>query len=326
VRVRVRRRALLALPLALLALVPPPAGASSEAPPPAVSWQSHGNPYLFAVGDSILHACGEQFGVGWRSLGYVAVPGATTQTIRDRMSGKPVPAEHRPFQTEPSQAEEMTWFRDAGALVVSLGVNDSKELTPLRFASNVQWFLEQSRGRPLVWVNAHDATDPERVAQVNDVLDTATALHPNLKVLDWQGFATAFPQHTRGDGVHLADTAACQAYTRLLAAAVPGVPGDDRARGYWYGGGRTGGKVVLHGWAAGWTNPRRGTVQVNVRIDGHHAGRWTLSGPENGDPWARAASGRTWGLGMPEWQGLRTVCVDLLDDAGRFSPLGCRAL
>lgn len=323
---RVPRRALLALPLTLLALVLPPAGASSEAPPPAVSWQAQGNPYLYAVGDSTLQACGERFGVGWRSLGYTAIPGATTWTMRDRMSGKPVQPEHQRFMTESSQAEEMTWFRDAGALVVALGVNDSKAMSPTDFALNVAWFMDQSRGRPVVWLNAHDATDPARVAPYNDVLDRAALLHANLKVLDWDGFANAFPQHTRYDGVHLADAAACAAYTQLIGGAVPGVPGDDAARGYWYGGGRSGGKVVLHGWAAAWTNPRLGSVQVNVRVDGRHAGRWAANGPVNGDPWARAASGRTWGLGMPAWAGTRTVCVDLLDERGRFTPLGCRAL
>lgn len=321
---RVPRRALLALPLALLALVPPSAVASSAALAPAVSWQARGNPYLYAVGDSTLQACGERFGVGWRSLGFTAIPGATTQTIRDRMEGKPVRPQDQPFLTESSPAEERTWFRDAGALVVALGVNDSKRRTPEQFARNVQWFLQQSRGRPVVWLNAHDASDPQRVAPYNDLLDAAALQHPNLKVLDWDYLANAFPEYTRGDGVHLADTAACAAYTRLIAAAVPGVPGDDAARGWWYGSRNAGGRLTLAGWAASWTDPRLGGVQVNVRVDGQHAGRFAVSRERNADPWARAASGRGWSVALPGWAGTRTVCVDLLDDAGRFTPLGCR--
>ncbi len=49
--------------------------------------------------------------MGWRSLGYIAWPGANTRHMRERLT---IRTEGWSWSTESSNAEERLWFRDAG--------------------------------------------------------------------------------------------------------------------------------------------------------------------------------------------------------------------
>lgn len=72
-----------------------------------------------------------------------------------------------PFTTEPSHAEELAGFRDAGSWVVGLGTNDVRRLSAGRFAAHVEWFLEQAGGRPVLWFTIHHPSYPSQVAAFN---------------------------------------------------------------------------------------------------------------------------------------------------------------
>ena len=86
---RLARRALQVVLLccALLSVVTAirPDGARA-AEVPGVAWQGT-NPYIFAIGDSLLEQCRQEFGMGWRSLGYIGWPGATSADMRGRLDG-----------------------------------------------------------------------------------------------------------------------------------------------------------------------------------------------------------------------------------------------
>lgn len=318
---------LVALIASFALLLPQTAFAAYEADYPERAWQGT-NDYIWGMGDSVFQQCGEDFGVGWRSLGFIGWPGATTTMMRERLQGGPIPADMQWTVTEPSRQDEYTWFRDAGQLVIALGVNDSKVMTKAQYRAEIDWFMEQSRDgiRPVIWINSHDATNPARVKPFNDALNEAANYYSMLKVVDWDKFATDNPQYTRGDGVHLADGPACDAREALIRNAVAGVVNDTKPRGYWYGTQMVGNEFIFNGWGSAWTNPWWDRPEVNVRVNYQHYGRWPVTGARNDDPWAQGANGWTWSFKMARWGGTKTVCLDLVDSQGRFTALGCRTV
>ena len=166
------------------AVLPEPARAGDS---PRIAWQGS-NPYVFAIGDSLLEQCREDFGMGWRSLGFVAWPGATAGDMRGRLdgTGSGWPAW---TITESSLQEERQWFRDAGSLVVALGINDVKFTTVAEWRDNIDWFMSQARGRPVQWFTL-TTLHPGHIDLFNAELRLATERWPNLQA---HGLGSATP-------------------------------------------------------------------------------------------------------------------------------------
>jgi len=295
---------------------------ASAAGAPRIAWQG-ANPYVFAVGDSILQQCGEQFGMGWRSLGFIGWPGATSDDMRARLDG--TGSGWPKFTvTESSVAEERLWFRDAGSLVVALGTNDVKTMSLARWRANIDWFMTQARGRPVQWFTIHNPQWQGHVDLFNAELRLATDRWPNLKLMDWERYAQEHRDVLLYDKVHLATWRGCvEARDRMIRFAAPAVPGKLAPIGYWYPRNVKTGPVVLNGWAAGFAPEPRATVSVNVRVDWRHLTRFAASVP-TGDFWAQTASGRGFSSSLPATYRGHVICLDLVDAAGRFSALGCR--
>ncbi|RFU21717.1 SGNH/GDSL hydrolase family protein [Geodermatophilus marinus] len=290
---------------------------------PRVAWQG-ANPYVFAIGDSLLEQCRQDFGMGWRSLGYIAWPGATAGDMRGRLdgtgSGWP-----RWTVTESSVEEERLWFRDAGSLVLALGTNDVKFVSVAEWRDNVDWFMQQSRGRPVQWFTIHNPPHQGMVDAFNLELRLATDRWPNLKLIDWEAFSRADPGVLLSDGVHLATyREGCQmARNRLIQTGAPAVPGSTAPVGWWYEDTRRTGPVRLDGWGAGRVPHPQAPVAVNVRVDWRHHARVPVDRP-SADIWAQTASGRAFSHTIGAEHRGRVVCLDLVDSRGQFTALGCR--
>ncbi|SOD93814.1 hypothetical protein [Blastococcus haudaquaticus] len=290
---------------------------------PQIAWEGN-NPYIFAVGDSVLAQCGQQFGMGWRSLGFIGWGGATASDMRGRLdgTGSGWPADS---VTESSVQEERLWFRDAGSLVIALGINDVKFVTVAEWRDNVDWFMTQARGRPVQWFTIHNPPFQANVDLFNAELRLATDRWPNLKLMDWERYASAHPEVTISDRVHLAYyREGCElARNRLIQHAAPAVPGKTSPTGFWYVDSRTTGRVALNGWGAAYAPTPAHGVQVNVRVDWRHFARLPVDRP-TGDIWANAASAQAFGHSLgAEYRG-HAVCLDLVDQRGQFAHLGCR--
>ncbi len=325
--------ALLGAALTLVALAVPvgaaPAPVGKVAP--AQSWANTGNPYVFALGDSVMDACviqnrsGGGLGLGYRDLGHITWPGITTSEIRKRVQGKGTWPEST--MSEESNAMEQTWFREAGALLIGLGTNDVRLMTPDLYEANVRWFLKQANGRPVVWITPHNPPYQSQIDVFNARLRKISQSYPNMKVLELDAFFTANPWYVRGDQVHPADGYACEAYDRLIAGAMAAEIGQDQPRGWWYGSSNTGNGVYLNGWASAWSNPRKDIARVFVKIDWQPYVDLPVTAPDaGGDQWADASSGRGWWLTLPASAAGHTVCVDLLDPKGQWTALGCRGV
>jgi hypothetical protein len=183
------------------------------------------NPHVFGVGDSLLQQCGQVFGMGWRSVGFAAWPGATSADLIGRLDGS---GSGWPdwTVTENSLQEERNWFHEAGSLVISLGTNDVKELTVEQWRANIDWFLMQAHGRPVLWFTIHNPVFPAAAQLFNDELRAAAERAPNLTLLDWDGWAQAHPGALLPDQVHLAtfDDGCRQGQNQLIQRAAPEYP------------------------------------------------------------------------------------------------------
>lgn len=289
------------------------------------------------VGDSLVQQC--PFDVGWRSLGRVGWPDAsTTDDSWDPSVGwnGRLPMWTRlhdwtgtsyPYVTDPV---EQVWWRDSGFKVVSLGTNDVKTVTEEDYRRGVTRLVDDAAGRPVIWVNTYNELFDDRVRRYNAILLEVARERPNLHVVDWHRFVrthptvpadawrgtATFPLLSR-DGAHVAGSEGCRARMDLVRAAMPAEPGRARAVGYWYDGPVRG---QVNGWAADWTD-RSAPAQVNVRLDWRHYTRLTAQG-DNGDPYAQAAGGRAWGVAVPP--GRHLVQVDLLAADGTWTSLGAR--
>ena len=199
-----------------------PTAADPTAAPVAPTWLA-ADPSVFGMGDSLFMQCGDSLGVGTRSMGMVGWPSATSDDLRARMSSG---LTDWPWMTEPSHAAELTDFHTAATWVIGLGTNDVKRLTRDRYAANVEWFMQQAAGRPVLWFNLHDPHYPATVATFNQVLADAGQRWPNLRILDWNGLVSAAPEALAADGVHVASYQACRrSRNALIQAAVPPVAG-----------------------------------------------------------------------------------------------------
>jgi hypothetical protein len=286
---------------------------------PSIPWVGT-NPYVFGMGDSLFEQCRPDMGLGWRSLGIVGWPGATTTAMRERMTSD---AEGWPHTTETNHAEELTWFRDAGAWAIGLGTNDVKTLTVEQWRNNIDWFMRQANGRPVTWYTIHNPPFQQQAELFNWELFLATDRWPNLKLIEWHKWVAANPAAMLPDGVHVATYEyGCQlGRHRLLQHAVPDVPGHTKPRGYWY----EGGGLTVAGWGAGNAPNRRALIHVNVRVDWKHHGRFPVD-QWSGDLWAQTASGRAFSVRLPSSARGRTVCVDLVDADNQWTSLGCRVV
>ncbi|WP_409331208.1 hypothetical protein [Trujillonella humicola] len=199
---------------------PEPAEPAAEEPDP---WTVT-DPTVFGVGDSLFHQCGSSLGVPDRSLGMVGWWGGTTTDLRLRLT---TASGTWPFTTEPSHAEELRDFRAAGTWVIGLGTNDVRFLGLGEYRANVEWFLQQSAGRPVLWLDVHNAGHPAEVAAFNAVLHDAATRWPNLRVLPWNRFVAEHPGAVAADGVHLSgyDLGCRQGRFALVRAALPQVAG-----------------------------------------------------------------------------------------------------
>ncbi|MCZ2817074.1 SGNH/GDSL hydrolase family protein [Modestobacter sp. VKM Ac-2984] len=180
------------------------------------------DPYVFGIGDSLMEQCREGMGLGERSVGYAAWPGATSTDLIGRLTGAE-PTWPDWTVTEGSLHEERAWLEEAGSLLISLGTNDVKELTLDEWRANVAWFMNEAHGRPVLWFTIHNPVFPEATERFNDELRVAAASSPNLILLDWAGWAERHPGALLPDGVHLATFEhGCQRGRHLLAEeAVP---------------------------------------------------------------------------------------------------------
>lgn len=176
---------------------------------------------MFGIGDSLFMQCGDTMGVGTRSMGIIGWSGATTDDLRARLSST---QSIWPWMTQPSHQAELDAFHDAGSLVIGLGTNDVVHLTAARYQANVEWFLTQAAGRPVLWFNIH-RPGSALVPQFNAILTAEAARWPNLRILDWSGLTAAHPE-LLVDGIHLASYGGCEASRfALIHAALPRVDG-----------------------------------------------------------------------------------------------------
>jgi len=94
-----------------------------------------------------------------------------------------------------------SWYYSLGPVVVIVdGYND----LPDSFAPDVELTLDTLRNanvQHVLWLNLHE-TRPEYVAK-NAVLRAAEQQHPELRVLDWNGYAAAHANWYQSDGIHL---------------------------------------------------------------------------------------------------------------------------
>ena len=192
------------------------------APVTAPKWIAT-SPSVFGMGDSLFMQCGDSLGLGSRSLGMVGWPSATSDDLRARMSST---VADWPWMTEPSHAAELAAFRTASTWVIGLGTNDVRHLSSARYRANVDWFLQQAAGRPVLWFTVHNPRYPAQEAVFNHVLADAAQRWPDLHLLDWNGYVTAHPEALSADGIHLASYRACRdARFPLIQAAIPPVAG-----------------------------------------------------------------------------------------------------
>lgn len=300
-----------------------PAAADS----PTVPWVGD-NPYVWTMGDSIIQQGGEEAGLGWRSLGFIGWPGADTSMMRGRIEGTLSPDAWPAWTvTESSLEEERLWFRDAGSWLIGLGTNDVKTMDAEQFRDNVDWFMEQSRGRPVMWFNIVNRPFQAQTDQFNAVLEDAADRWGNLKVIDWAQWVQHNPGALMNDGVHIATGFGYdQGRYPLARTAAPEITHGTPPLGYWYWNPPTnGGRFGLNGWAATNLPNREGPLWLNVRVDWQHVGRFLVTNP-TGDLWAQTASGHGFGVDIgPEWAG-RYFCLDLYDQAEQVTRLGCRTV
>jgi hypothetical protein len=94
-----------------------------------------------------------------------------------------------------------SWANQLGSIVVIVdGYND----LPDHFAGDVELTLDTLRDhgvQHVLWVNLH-AVQPEYAAK-NAVLVAAAKRHPELRVLDWNGYAADHPEWFQTDFIHL---------------------------------------------------------------------------------------------------------------------------
>lgn len=219
---RVPARVRAAVTVAVMALLTVLPGATTASA--AATW-SAATAGVFGVGDSIFMQCGDTLGAGTRSLGMVGWPGATTQDLRARLTATS-PTIVWPWMTQPTHQAELDGFHEAGALVIGLGTNDVKHLTAAAFQANVEWFLQQAAGRPVLWFNIHNPDFRAQVTPFNRILASEATRRPNLRIMDWSGYTAAHPEVLAPDGVHLKSYAACRSSRfALIHAALPGVTG-----------------------------------------------------------------------------------------------------
>lgn len=292
---------------------------------PTIPWVGT-NAYVMALGDSLMEQCRKDFGMGTRARGFIGWPGASSTDMRQRLTST---AEGWGFTTEVSNYEERRRFVEAGAWVLGLGTNDCwKGTTDAQWIDNIEWFMRQAAGRPVCWFDIKQSGDlVARAAQLGHFLYDATTRHGNLKIIPWGEWALENPSALLPDGVHVATYEyGCQlGRNRLIQHAVPDAPGVISDRGYWYPHSSVAGQsIVLTGWGAS-AGRRTDVIQVNLRVDWKHVGRWPVNETSD-DVFAKAASGRGWRIGLgPEWRG-KLAAVDLVDANGTFTSLGSRVL
>src|SRR5262245_49527916 len=125
-----------------------------------------------------------------------------------------------------------SWYYTLGSIVVIVdGYND----LPDTFADDVELTLDTLQNanvQDVVWLNLHEIR-PEYAAK-NAVLRAAELQHPELHILDWNGFAAAHPGWYQSDGIHLAPdgglaiaTFIRQAIADTLAPPPPPAPAPD---------------------------------------------------------------------------------------------------
>jgi len=94
-----------------------------------------------------------------------------------------------------------SWSSQLGSIVVIVdGYND----IPGNFAGDVELTLNTRRAHSVqhvLWVNLHEVR-PEYAAK-NTVLRAATRGHPELRLLDWNGFSSAHQDWYQTDSIHL---------------------------------------------------------------------------------------------------------------------------
>ncbi len=177
---------------ALLAAVALPA-LFQAAPAPAAA-----PPRVSIISDSILTA------VTWSGDGSLAALGSGLDLQIDagvcrRLNGQSClfNGAHVPTTLEMINR----WSGQLGSIVVIVdGYND----LPDPFASDVELVLGALRDQGVqhvLWVNLHEVT-PE-LAVKNAVLAAAARRHPELRVLDWNGYSAPHPDWYQTDFVHL---------------------------------------------------------------------------------------------------------------------------
>jgi hypothetical protein len=94
-----------------------------------------------------------------------------------------------------------SWITQLGSIVVIVdGYND----LPASFAGDVELTLNTLRDhgvQHVLWVDLRESR-PEFAAK-NAVLVAAAKRHPELRVLDWNGFSSAHPEWYQTDSIHL---------------------------------------------------------------------------------------------------------------------------
>lgn len=80
--------------------------------------------------------------------------------------------------------------------VIALGTNDWDATS---FQTQAKRVLDQSRGRPVLWVNV----SREQANSLNKVLENLSEEYSNLTILDWDTMIKEKPEFVAGDQIHL---------------------------------------------------------------------------------------------------------------------------
>ena len=218
-----QRRRLSPVVAALLAAIflpgPGPATGGTVAPPPRVS----------VISDSILTA------VTWSNDAAQAALANGLDLQVDAGVGRRLNGQSLEFEggyVPTTLGVINSWGSGLGPIVVIVdGYND----LPANFAGDVELTLDTLRNdgvQHVLWVNLHEVR-PEFVAK-NAVLAAAAKNHPELRILDWNGYASAHPEWFQNDWIHLMPSGGLaiatwihQAIMDTLAPPPPPAPAPD---------------------------------------------------------------------------------------------------
>ena len=149
------------------------------------------------------------------SLTYAHWSGLPAEFVAERWGPFQLEARSGRFTTTTTESatsglEAVRRVREGGfepaVWIIALGTNDLAITyeTPGATAALIDTMMtEIGSGRRVVWVNVYKQFSVTKARAFNDELQSATARHPGLVIVDWFTVAAAHPEWMQDDGVHM---------------------------------------------------------------------------------------------------------------------------